>query len=95
MKKPKKQIEGVVNFQEELNSLDAIHDLVMEELVTSKTNGSAEDQGKEKQESLSVLYQILPKTMVELAKINAHAQERRHREYMDYIKEFGKMVILM
>ncbi|XP_025412023.1 uncharacterized protein LOC112684625 isoform X2 [Sipha flava] len=85
MKKPKKQIEGVVNFQEELNSLDAIHDLVIDELMNSKTE-SIED--KEKQESLSVLYQILPKTMVELAKINAHAQERRHREYMDSIKEF-------
>jgi hypothetical protein len=90
MKKPKKQIEGVVNFQEELNSLDAIHDLVIDELMNSKTE-SIED--KEKQESLSVLYQILPKTMVELAKINAHAQERRHREYMDSIKEFGKLIV--
>lgn len=92
MKKPKKQIEGVVNFQEELNSLDAIHDLVMDELMNSKTSESTDDKGKEKQESLSVLYQILPKTMVELAKINAHAQERRHREYMDSIKEFGKLI---
>lgn len=89
MKRPKK-VEGVVTFQEELHSLDSIHDLVMEELVTAKI---PEDQGKEKEQPLSVLYQILPKTMVELAKINAHGQERRHREYMESIKDFGKLMI--
>lgn len=91
MKKPKKQGEETTGtFQDELDSIDSIHEVIMEDLETARINEIDVNQDLTNPESLLSL--VLPKTMIELAKINAHAQERRHREYMELVKGFGKII---
>lgn len=90
MKRTKKQLEGLVNFQDELDSIDSIHEVIMEELETVKTTEL--DINRDAPNPEALLSQVLPKTLIEIAKINAHAQERRHREYMELIKGFGKII---
>ncbi|XP_050441748.1 uncharacterized protein LOC126846416 isoform X2 [Adelges cooleyi] len=94
LKKAKKlgsDVETTINatkLQNEMEAMDTIFNVVMEDVEAARIN-EIETRGQETNSSeLEVLAHILPKTLIELAKVNARAQERRHREHMDFLRGF-------
>jgi len=79
--------EVLFSFKDEIDTLDSLHEIIMKELAAAK-KCELEIQGQEKTGADLIMNQILPKTLIELAKVKALAQERRHREYMDCVKSF-------
>lgn len=75
------------SFQSEIETLDSLHEDIMNDFDSARLN-ELEIHGEEITGPDSLMYQILPKTIIEVAKIKAHAQERRHREYIECVKTF-------
>ncbi|XP_050520648.1 uncharacterized protein LOC126894046 [Daktulosphaira vitifoliae] len=75
-------------IQNEMEAMDSIFHVVMEDMEAARIN-EIENGGQGSCSSeIEVLAKILPKTLIELAKVNARAQERRHREHMDFLRGF-------
>lgn len=85
-------LEGeMINFQDEIKAFDSLGDVIMEDMEGSKIC-KLEVQGREITNPETAIVQMLSKSLIEIAKINAYALERKHREHMDYIKVLGKII---
>jgi len=92
-KKPKKAKEGLFSYHDEIGALNSLYEVIMNDLNEARTK-ELEIHGNEITGSDSIINQVLPRTLIELAKIKAQSQERRHSEYMKFIKSFGKISII-
>lgn len=81
------------SFQSEIDTLNSLHEDIMNDFDSARLN-ELEIHGEEITGPDSLMYQILPRTIIEVAKIKAHAQERRHREYIECVNKFGKIITM-
>lgn len=78
-----------IKIKTEIEEIDSIHQVIMGDLENARNEKP--DGSDQIHSNLDILAQILPKTLIELAKVNARTQERRHSEYMDFLKKFGNI----
>lgn len=82
---------SVPSIKTELEEVDSIQQSIMNELEAAKKVAEANNQALD----TCALIVFVTKTITDLAKVKLQAQERKHREFMQFLNGFGKIFCLI